>query len=93
MGWGTAWSFDRLRLWCERGTTPRRSLGNALLDLGWRLGAVVAAARRGVGPALAVAALVAAVPPAPGRPSARRCLRRPPGAEGAPALLRRLEAV
>ncbi|WP_280384118.1 hypothetical protein [Nocardia wallacei] len=29
MGWGTAWSFDRLRLWCERGVSPRRSLINA----------------------------------------------------------------
>jgi hypothetical protein len=92
MGWGTAWSFDRLRLWCERGITPRRSLGNALLDLAWRLGAVAGAARRGPGLALAAAAVVAAVPTAASRPSARRCLRRPPGPEVAPALLRDLGA-
>ncbi|MDT0303731.1 hypothetical protein [Streptomonospora wellingtoniae] len=24
MGWATAWSFDRLRLWCEDGTGPER---------------------------------------------------------------------
>ena len=24
-GWGTAWSFDRLRLWIEKGITPERS--------------------------------------------------------------------
>uniref|UniRef100_UPI001BDCE6F4 SRPBCC family protein n=1 Tax=Pseudonocardia lacus TaxID=2835865 RepID=UPI001BDCE6F4 len=73
MGWGTAWSFDRLRLWCERGIAPRRSLRNALLDVGLRVGAVLAAAR--VRPALAVVvgALAVAAPPAPARPSARRC--------------------
>ena len=26
MGWGTAWSFDRLRLWLERGQTPEASM-------------------------------------------------------------------
>jgi hypothetical protein len=93
MGWGTAWSFDRLRLWCERGITPRRSLRNGLLDLGWRLVAVAVAALRGPALALAVGVAVAAVPPTSARPSARRCLRRPPGPEAAPALLRRLEAV
>lgn len=25
IGWGTAWSFDRLRLWIEEGVTPERS--------------------------------------------------------------------
>ena len=26
LGWATAWSFDRLRLWVERGIEPERSL-------------------------------------------------------------------
>jgi hypothetical protein len=32
-GWATAWSFDRLRLWLERGITPERSLLNWILEL------------------------------------------------------------
>jgi hypothetical protein len=31
MGWATAWSFDRLRLWLERGTTPEDSLRFAIV--------------------------------------------------------------
>ena len=30
MGWGTAWSFDRLRLWVEEGIEPEASLGSAV---------------------------------------------------------------
>ncbi|WP_330459860.1 hypothetical protein OIB37_25120 [Streptomyces sp. NBC_00820] len=33
MGWATAWSFDRLRLWLERGITPERALANWLAEL------------------------------------------------------------
>ena len=29
-GWGTAWSFDRLRLWLEEGTPPERSRDQAI---------------------------------------------------------------
>lgn len=29
-GWGTAWSFDRLRLWIERGIPPERSRNQTL---------------------------------------------------------------
>lgn len=29
IGWATAWSFDRLRLWIEHGVTPRHFLANA----------------------------------------------------------------
>ncbi|WP_330240049.1 hypothetical protein [Streptomyces sp. NBC_00525] len=138
MGWATAWSFDRLRLWCERGVTPERALLRGLAEAAarvaalagavWVAGASAAGARggglRGAGlwgagswggglgsvpallgsvPALlvAVTVLLAALllPPLPGTPSARRCLRRPPGrgtGTGAdvgapPALLDRLE--
>ncbi|MEV6613334.1 hypothetical protein AB0N31_05510 [Streptomyces sp. NPDC051051] len=36
MGWATAWSFDRLRLWLERGITPERALRNWLAELALR---------------------------------------------------------
>ncbi|MFF9153641.1 hypothetical protein ACF1AB_15575 [Streptomyces sp. NPDC014846] len=36
MGWATAWSFDRLRLWLERGITPERALQNWLTELAVR---------------------------------------------------------
>ncbi|WP_333775427.1 hypothetical protein [Streptomyces sp. IBSBF 3136] len=36
MGWATAWSFDRLRLWLERGITPERALVNWLAELAVR---------------------------------------------------------
>jgi hypothetical protein len=31
IGWATAWSFDRLRLWIERGLDPAAALRNSLL--------------------------------------------------------------
>jgi hypothetical protein len=31
IGWATAWSFDRLRLWLERGVDPERSTRQALI--------------------------------------------------------------
>ncbi|MGW5634526.1 hypothetical protein [Streptomyces sp. NPDC003832] len=36
MGWATAWSFDRLRLWLERGISPERALVNWLAELAVR---------------------------------------------------------
>ncbi|WP_329221108.1 SRPBCC family protein [Streptomyces sp. NBC_01485] len=36
MGWATAWSFDRLRLWLERGVTPERALVNWLVEIAVR---------------------------------------------------------
>ncbi|WP_330313092.1 hypothetical protein OHS17_18715 [Streptomyces sp. NBC_00523] len=104
MGWATAWSFDRLRLWCERGITPERALWRSLGEVAARL--LVVAAAAWAAPLAAVPVLVAAVPvllaalllpPLPGTPAARRCLRRPPGRGPAsatatpPALLDRLE--
>jgi hypothetical protein len=93
MGWGTAWSFDRLRLWCERGIPPERALRLGLADAGVRALAVVAAAL--VSPALAVpvAAVAAAVPVGASVPSARRCRRRPVVPVSAPATLDTLAAV
>ncbi|MEU3987244.1 hypothetical protein [Streptomyces platensis] len=103
MGWATAWSFDRLRLWCERGITPERSLRHALAELFVRIAAVLVTAAvvpvaAAVGPVLAVAGAALLLPPLPGTPAARRCLRRPPeragrsGSTAAPtALLATLE--
>jgi hypothetical protein len=48
MGWATAWSFDRLRLWLERGIAPRRALVNWLAELAVRA-VVVAVACTGLG--------------------------------------------
>jgi hypothetical protein len=31
LGWATAWSFDRLRLWIERGISPEESLNRTLV--------------------------------------------------------------
>jgi hypothetical protein len=74
MGWLTAWSFDRLRLWAETGLEPevalRRSLGITTLRV-----ALVAVAVRRRSAGLAVLSLC----PSPVEiPRARRCLRRPP---------------
>ncbi|MQY40100.1 hypothetical protein SRB17_81300 [Streptomyces sp. RB17] len=35
-GWATGWSFDRLRLWLERGITPERALVNWIVELAVR---------------------------------------------------------
>ncbi|MFD5570075.1 hypothetical protein [Streptomyces cadmiisoli] len=43
MGWATAWSFDRLRLWLERGITPERALLNWLTELAVRALVVIVA--------------------------------------------------
>ena len=40
MGWATAWSFDRLRLWAERDQSPARSLALALGDVAARVAVV-----------------------------------------------------
>ncbi|MER6943942.1 hypothetical protein ABT294_07965 [Nonomuraea sp. NPDC000554] len=83
MWWATAWSFDRLRLWLETGRTPERSLLQALAELAARaLAAVVAWTPVVPGPvAVAVTVLAIVLPPLPGTPAARRCLRRPPTQE------------
>lgn len=80
MAWGTAWSFDRLRLWADRGIVPEVSGALALLDAALRVVLVVLATALGltVGlvPGLAAvvvgSVLVWVAPPLPWRPSARR---------------------
>ena len=37
IGWATAWSFDRLRLWIEQGIAPSVSMRQSLLNLIARL--------------------------------------------------------
>ncbi|MFD7518901.1 hypothetical protein ACFV85_29350 [Streptomyces niveus] len=104
MGWATAWSFDRLRLWCEHGVSPARSLAHGVAEVAVRLLAVAGVLALTALLALpAVAALPPAVllflvPPLPRTPAARRCLRKPPGrqatsvrTQAAPVLLATLE--
>ncbi|WP_329171425.1 hypothetical protein [Streptomyces sp. NBC_01477] len=102
MGWATAWSFDRLRLWCERGIPPERSLRHALGECAVRLGVLAAAVALALAPApvparaacLTAAVLALLLPPLPVTPAARRCLRRPPAdaVSAPPALLAGLAA-
>ncbi|MEV6522358.1 hypothetical protein AB0M43_10485 [Longispora sp. NPDC051575] len=99
MGWGTAWSFDRLRLWLENGTPPETSLRRALLDVAGRLVAVGAAWMFAPWPVAALVTVAAFLaPPLPTTPAARRCRRRPPDRRSAtppaalPALRNRLPA-
>ncbi|MFD3570420.1 hypothetical protein [Streptomyces sp. NPDC058667] len=98
MGWATAWSFDRLRLWCERGVTPERSRDRWLLEAAARLLLVPVPSALALlplgAPALAavpltVLGLAAAVlvPPSSRTPAARRCLRTPPARTREPRLL------
>ena len=74
MGWATAWSFDRLRLWLERGTTPERLLLYALANVVVRGGVVGGAvAMLGFFPAaLLVAVAMVLLPPPRATPAARR---------------------
>ncbi|MGW7077698.1 hypothetical protein [Streptomyces sp. NPDC054866] len=91
MGWATAWSFDRLRLWLERGITPERQLLHALAEVGVRVGCVVAAVVAAPMVAPAALALAFVLPPLPTTPAARRCLRNPPPRTRAPRVLTTLQ--
>jgi hypothetical protein len=75
-GWATAWSFDRLRLWLERGISPERSRNQALAEAAARLAIGVA----GLAAGYPIALLALLVPPLPSTPAARRCLYRFRGA-------------
>ena len=77
MAWGTAWSFDRLRLWADRDVPPEFSASIALADAAIRAGAVIAAVLMLDGPsrwaaAVALTILAIRVPALPWAPSARR---------------------
>ncbi|MGW2300158.1 hypothetical protein [Streptomyces sp. NPDC001809] len=100
MGWATAWSFDRLRLWCERGITPERSRNRWLLELLARALLVAAplvllppaaAPLAALGLVLPLLVLAVLAPPSPWTPAARRCLRTPPARTREPRLLATLE--
>lgn len=86
IGWMTAWSFDRLRLWLEHDVSPRAALLRTVAVHAVRLGVVAAGLILLDGPLVFVVGALALLVPAPLRlPRARRCLRRPPrGASDAP---------
>ena len=52
MGWATAWSFDRLRLWIEKGIDPAASMRNSVAHLIARTGVAVVWLYQGVVPKL-----------------------------------------
>jgi hypothetical protein len=76
MGWATAWSFDRLRLWLERGVDPAQARRATLRHALARIGLAVTAAALGE---TAFALLLATWRPRSSAdvPSAARCLRHP----------------
>jgi hypothetical protein len=52
MGWATAWSFDRLRLWIEQGIDPALSLHRSLAHAVARVGLAVVFLYQGLVPKL-----------------------------------------
>ena len=83
VGWLTAWSFDRLRLWVETGLTPEASARRSVaVGTGRAVVAVVAARVLPAPWSLVVASAAIAVPLPIARPLARRCLRRAPDPVG-----------
>ncbi|MEJ5913310.1 hypothetical protein [Pseudokineococcus sp. 1T1Z-3] len=89
VGWATAWSFDRLRLWVERDLDPAvardRSLALLLARVVLTLGGAGAALRGRPLLGVAVALLALAAPPPAAVPAARRCRRRPRGRHEPPS--------
>ncbi|AIY01446.1 hypothetical protein ART_1847 [Arthrobacter sp. PAMC 25486] len=97
LGWATAISFDRLRLWAESDLDPKAARNRWFLDAGARAGGVLVAAglfrravtKHSVGSAALgmVAALAStAVPSHWSVPRAGRCLRSAPDERAARAL-------
>jgi hypothetical protein len=84
-GWATAWSFDRLRLWLERGISPERSRNQALAEVVARLAVAVV----GIAAGYPITALVLLLPPLPTTPAAHRCRRRYRTGPDAPVRLAR----
>lgn len=91
MGWATAWSFDRLRLWVERGIPPERSRHRAVAEVAVRGALTVAAAVAHPALGALVAAVVVLLPPLPTTPAARRCRRTPRAAVRPPRISATLE--
>jgi hypothetical protein len=89
IGWATAWSFDRLRLWIERDIDPQTALQASITHILTRtgialLGSSVVAFRSHrrsavqLGGVVLVALLISLLWPVPDHiPAARRCRRRP----------------
>ena len=78
IGWATAFSFDRLRLWLEQGVNPEHAMRQALVHFVARVALVAVFVYQGQ--LLPAAALLVAwdrLRPI-NVPSASRCLRRPP---------------
>ncbi|WP_156726157.1 hypothetical protein [Streptomyces apocyni] len=90
MGWATAWSFDRLRIWLERGVSPEHSLLSALAEVLLRLACVGGVALLSPAAGVLIAVLAALLRPLPTTPAARRCLRKPPLRARAPKILHTL---
>lgn len=96
LGWATAISFDRLRLWAERDLDPKDSRNRWFLDAAARAGGAVAACllfrqawdKRSATAAFAGLALAGAswlLPPHRTVPRAGRCLRNAPDLRSARA--------
>jgi hypothetical protein len=78
IGWMTAWSFDRLRLWLDHGVAPTVALRRTVVV--WTVRVALAVGAVVLLPpvtAAAVVLLALAVPSPVDIPRARRCLRRP----------------
>jgi hypothetical protein len=58
MGWATAWSFDRLRLWIEQGVDPAAALRRSLALAAGRLAVAVACLAGVLGGPFSVAAVL-----------------------------------
>lgn len=82
LGWATAWSFDRLRLWVDDGVAPEAALRRGMLDLGLRAAALTLAVRGRRSGLAALPALLLLTSPLRGAPRASRCLRQPPDRVG-----------
>jgi hypothetical protein len=84
VGWMTAWSFDRLRLWVETGLVPEASARRSVAVGLTRAVGVVAASWLAPAPlSILLVAAVVVIPVPVARPLARRCRRRPPDRLGA----------
>ncbi|MBF4993361.1 hypothetical protein ITX31_04435 [Arthrobacter gandavensis] len=86
LGWATAWSFDRLRLWAEDGILPERARRAWLVDAGLRAAAAAGALyllfrypRAGTAfAAVAAVACAGMLPAGSSVPRAAHCRRQPP---------------